>query len=365
MPTKLFIARDGKTLGPFPEEKVKDLYEKGKLEPHLELWAEGGFSRKTTLESYFGPKTSVSGKGSGPGKSADVPKEKTLYVSIDGKVKGPYPESKIRSMLDAGEIQVEDHVCGADGDAKWVEAGEYFGIDSTTTSIEEDEADTYVGDEDDFRNASRPLKAGKKKKAQKVEFSPGDTFGTPDVAYILRNLNDGTFVKRFTGAMTMVLGVLGALLLVFVIGMFFYGALGVGGPAFIIIGRIFVAISLIYPTFFFAVSFVSCGLQIFNLKPSKFTMTPIASIIVDTIANNCLLFGLFLAIPSAILATAIGAVFQDGVAAMTSGASAFGLSIASGVGPFFLLKFWKELVMVLFFIGQDVEAIKLKAEEMK
>lgn len=54
MPLNLFLAKDNKTLGPFAEEKVRDLYLKGKINPTDHVWAEGFDSWKPARD-YFGP----------------------------------------------------------------------------------------------------------------------------------------------------------------------------------------------------------------------------------------------------------------------------------------------------------------------
>ena len=53
MGLSIFVARNNKTLGPFPEEQVRDLYAKGKIQPQDHLWAEGFDSWKPASE-YFG-----------------------------------------------------------------------------------------------------------------------------------------------------------------------------------------------------------------------------------------------------------------------------------------------------------------------
>ena len=57
MGLSLFIARNNKTLGPFPEEQVRDLYAKGKIQSQDLLWAEGFDSWKPASE-YFGTTSS-------------------------------------------------------------------------------------------------------------------------------------------------------------------------------------------------------------------------------------------------------------------------------------------------------------------
>lgn len=59
MALNLFIARNNKTLGPFPEEQVRELYAKGKIQAQDHLWAEGFDSWKPAGE-YFG-KAGVAG----------------------------------------------------------------------------------------------------------------------------------------------------------------------------------------------------------------------------------------------------------------------------------------------------------------
>lgn len=60
MGLNLYIARDNKTLGPFPEEKVRDLYNKGKIQPQDHVWSEGFDSWKPASQ-YFGPPKSSKG----------------------------------------------------------------------------------------------------------------------------------------------------------------------------------------------------------------------------------------------------------------------------------------------------------------
>jgi len=64
MGLSIFIARNNKTLGPFPEEQVRDLYAKGKIQPQDHLWAEGFDSWKPASE-YFGV-------SSGPGRNEQI-----------------------------------------------------------------------------------------------------------------------------------------------------------------------------------------------------------------------------------------------------------------------------------------------------
>ena len=61
MGINLFIARNNKTLGPFPEEQVRELYAKGKIQPMDHLWAEGFDSWKPASE-YFGEPGGGAGK---------------------------------------------------------------------------------------------------------------------------------------------------------------------------------------------------------------------------------------------------------------------------------------------------------------
>jgi len=55
MGLNLYVARDNKTLGPFPEEKVRELFQKGKIQPEDHVWAEG-FDAWKPAKDYFGSK---------------------------------------------------------------------------------------------------------------------------------------------------------------------------------------------------------------------------------------------------------------------------------------------------------------------
>ncbi len=112
MPLNLFIAKDNKTLGPFAEEKVRELYLKGKISPTDHVWAEGFDSWKPARD-YFGPLPG-SRSGARPARDADAGPDddegRTLPGSIvsggrdasRGSPRGPSPrESQPKPDPDA------------------------------------------------------------------------------------------------------------------------------------------------------------------------------------------------------------------------------------------------------------------------
>lgn len=92
MPLNLFLAKDNKTLGPFAEEKVRDLYLKGKINPNDHVWAEG-FDSWKPAKDYFGP--IPGGRSSSRSMPGPVPAEDDGRT-LPGPVASPMRESSSR-----------------------------------------------------------------------------------------------------------------------------------------------------------------------------------------------------------------------------------------------------------------------------
>lgn len=99
MGLNLFVARNNKTLGPFPEEQVRELYAKGKIQPQDHLWAEGFDSWKPASE-YFG-KSGAAGAADreGPVVAAEVP------PAVSARIEDGAPPSR-KSRKRSPEIDV-------------------------------------------------------------------------------------------------------------------------------------------------------------------------------------------------------------------------------------------------------------------
>ena len=274
------------------------------------------------------------------------------FIKLGKSIAGPAKRERIEALWKAGKLAETAEV--SPDKIHWETVKEFL------EGKLADSVDLQQEDEEPEESEEEVVKP--KRSKIKVESGSGVT---SDINYINKLLNNGEIIKGFMGNFIITASLIfGVLVLIGIVGGLFRFMFNIGESPLLVLMRIvgiFQLIFMIYPVYIITGIGYSGGLSIKNMKNKRFVVAHAFGILMDVIANVTFVLFVSASVPIFLDYASLG-LLTDKISGALIG-FLFGIlySAASILLAFICLisiKYSKELMMVLFSSGENVEWIK-------
>jgi len=277
------------------------------------------------------------------------------FVKVGKIISGPVPSERISAIWKAGKLP--EHAAISPDRVNWTNIKEFLGLNEP----EQMEADVVEEalDNDQEENSPPPQKKTKNGSQTPTEL-------TPDIAFVVKVLGDGGFVKNIIASFVSFGGLL-ICIFGFIACIAFIVAPVLTRPPFDrAIISVFSGFFMIYPVYLCSGIVYSTGSKIRKIPVSNFQVAPSIWLILDGLSAIVFILFIFLSVPIGLYYVVEVNEFNRQIFfSIFAGLIVFSMSILLAFFYLILLKFFKESLMVIFSIAVNVDIIAGKLKKIK